>query len=136
MKRVNWGAWVVVMSTVTLSTSNLFAQTPSVELPSYGWLLTKTVLVLIGVCLLAFAGLRWLAKLHGQRAVGQMQVLAKLPLEPRRSMFVVKVGERGLIVGTSESGMNALGELTAAELLAFEVTPDQTTSEDVVMEPA
>lgn len=94
------------------------------ELPSYGWLLFKTVLALAGVCVLAVVGLRWLSKMNLRQTGNAMSIIARLPVEPRRSILVVKVGERGLIISSSESGMTTLGELTADELRAFETSPE------------
>ena len=83
----------------------------------YGWLLLQMVLVLLAVCLLAYALLRFgmrrfQAVAHG-RARG-MRVVARLPLEPRRSIYVVEIGGRHFVVGAAESSLTQLAELDAA----------------------
>lgn len=45
------------------------------------------------------------------RALGPVQLLARLPLEARRAVYVVRVVDRVLIIGSSEAGLTKLGEL-------------------------
>ena len=45
------------------------------------------------------------------RAMGPVQLLARLPLEPRRCIYVVRVVDRVLVVGASEGGICELGQL-------------------------
>ncbi len=45
------------------------------------------------------------------RALGPVELLARLPLEARRSVYVVRVVDRVLIIGSSEAGLTKLGEL-------------------------
>jgi hypothetical protein len=40
-----------------------------------------------------------------------LEVIARQPLEPRRSLYVVRAGTRTLLVGTSELGVTMLTEL-------------------------
>jgi flagellar protein FliO/FliZ len=90
---------------------------------SYGDLLVTSLIALGGVCIAAFlivrlAG-RWLAT--GRARGGHlMGVVARLPLEPRRSLYVVEVAGKALLVGTSELGLSLLSELDAGELRARE----------------
>ena len=42
-----------------------------------------------------------------------MDVVARVPLEPRRSLYVVEVAGKTLLVGTSEMGLSVLSELDA-----------------------
>lgn len=78
--------------------------------------LGETVLVLGVVCGLAWATL-WLARRAGLvRASGPLELLGSLPLEPRRAVHLVKVGETVFVVGACEAGLTKLGELGAADL--------------------
>ena len=102
----------------------VFGAEPAPVAPAgYGALLFQTMLVLAGVCALAFVSLRWglrrFVSADG-RDHGAMQVVARLPVEPRRSVLVVKVGARHLILGSSEAGFQALGELDDDEALQFQ----------------
>jgi flagellar protein FliO/FliZ len=45
------------------------------------------------------------------RALGPVELLARLPLEARRAVYVVRVVDRVLIIGSSEAGLTKLGEL-------------------------
>lgn len=88
---------------------------------SYGDLLITSLAVLAGVCVAAFVVVRlagrWLAtaKSHGGDI---MAVVARLPLEPRRSLYVVEVAGKTLLVGTSEMGLSLLSELDGAAVQA------------------
>lgn len=87
----------------------------------YGAMLFKMVLALAITCILAFVILKWgmrkLVNHTGQDA--QMRVLARLPIEPRRSVIVVKVSGRTLVLGSSESGVELLTELHGADAASF-----------------
>jgi flagellar biogenesis protein FliO len=52
-------------------------------------------------------------------------VVARVPLEPRRSLYVVEVAGKTLLVGTSEMGLSVLSELDGREVKA-RITPPQS----------
>jgi flagellar biosynthetic protein FliO len=80
------------------------------------------ILVLLAVCAIAYATLRWgLKRFQAGAAMqaGGMRVVERLGLEPRRAIYLVEVGRRYFLVGASEGGMVLLGEVdadTAAEI--------------------
>jgi flagellar biogenesis protein FliO len=88
---------------------------------SYGDLLVTSLVVLVGVCIAAFVVVRlvgrWLAT---GRARGShlLDVVARLPLEPRRSLYVVEVAGKTLLIGTSEMGLSVLSELDGDQVRA------------------
>jgi flagellar protein FliO/FliZ len=88
---------------------------------SYGDLLVTSLLVLGAVCVVAFVAVRvfgrWLAT-GRTRGAHLLDVVARVPLEPRRSLYVVEVAGKTLLVGTSEMGLSVLSELDAAEVKA------------------
>ena len=51
-------------------------------------------------------------------AAGPIQVLARFPLEPKRTLYVVKVAKDIVLVGSSESGLQFLKELDPADFEA------------------
>ncbi|HWO11843.1 MAG TPA: flagellar biosynthetic protein FliO [Polyangiaceae bacterium] len=53
------------------------------------------------------------------RSLGSIELLARLPLETRRSVYVVRVLDRVLIIGASEAGLVKLGELPAESAVAL-----------------
>jgi flagellar protein FliO/FliZ len=76
-------------------------------------MLVGSLLVLGLVCLAAwvvvrFGARRWFA---ARGAQGGLDVVARVPLEPRRSLYVVEVAGKTLLVGTSEMGLSVLSEL-------------------------
>ena len=77
--------------------------------------LLRVLVVLALVSALAFWGLRWLARRGGfgsQLPAGehgpQLKVLARVPLEPRKALYLVQAGERTLLLGTGEGGPPSL----------------------------
>ena len=100
---------------------------------SYGDLLLTSLVVLGGVCVAAFLVVRFVGRwVSTGRARGAhlLDVVARVPLEPRRSLYVVEVAGKTLLVGTSEMGLSVLSELDAAEVKA-RVVP-RTTFVDLV----
>jgi flagellar protein FliO/FliZ len=88
---------------------------------SYGDLLVTSLIVLGGVCVAAFVVVRLVGRfLATGRARGAhlLDVVARLSLEPRRSLYVVEVAGKTLLVGTSEMGLSVLSELDAGEVRA------------------
>lgn len=98
---------------------------------SYGDLLLTSLVVLVGVCIGAFVVVRlvgrWVAT-GRVRGAHLLDVVARMPLEPRRSLYVVEVAGKTLLVGTSEMGLSVLSELDANEVKA-RVVPRQTFAE-------
>jgi len=98
---------------------------------SYGDLLVTSLLVLGAVCVAAFIAVRVFGRLIATgrtRGAHIMDVVARVPLEPRRSLYVVEVAGKTLLVGTSEMGLSVLSELDAAEVKARTV-PQQSFGE-------
>lgn len=80
----------------------------------YGELMLTSLLVLLVVCLVAWAALKWLGRwMEGRRVGTGVTVVGRVPLEPRRSLYVVEAGGRRLLIGSSEGGVTLLTELEA-----------------------
>lgn len=80
----------------------------------YGDLLATSLLVLAGVCVAAFVAVRVFGRMlaaRGNRGTQLMEVVARVALEPRRSLYVVAVAGKTLLVGTSDMGVTVLTEL-------------------------
>lgn len=68
--------------------------------------------VLIGITVACAAALVWLRRLARARAeTAGMRVVGKLPLEPRRSIYLVEVGGRCFMVGVGDGPMTMLSEV-------------------------
>lgn len=98
---------------------------------SYGDLLITSIVVLAIVCVVAFVVVKVVGKFLATgrvRGAHLLDVIARVPLEPRRSLFVVEVAGKTLLLGTSEMGLSVLTELDAAEVRARAV-PRQSFTE-------
>lgn len=106
---------LVALQTLALQT----AAPHEAELPGgYGWALLQAAISLLGVCVLAWLVLRWASKRGfgvGKRG-SRMQVLERLPLDPRRSLHLVRVGDKVLVIGTGDGAPTVLSEMPLAEL--------------------
>lgn len=78
--------------------------------------LVETFVTLLAVCGLAFVVLFGARRLGIGRPRGPIQLVGQLPLDARRAVYLVQVGERVLVVGASEGGLTKLGEVGANEL--------------------
>jgi flagellar protein FliO/FliZ len=87
------------------------------------WLLVKTVLSLVGVLGLMIALMVLLKKYvytakAGSSAVVDVEVLGQRALQPKRSVVVLKVLNKVVIVGMTEHGMQVLTEIADDKTLA------------------
>ncbi len=100
----------------------------------YGLYLLQTLLALGAVCLLAYVVLRVLARrIHGLGRKGRLvRVVEHLPLDQRRSLYVVEAGGRTLLLGASEAGIGLVAELERAseQAGAGEEAADPTTTRE------
>ncbi|MFQ3582700.1 MAG: flagellar biosynthetic protein FliO [Chloracidobacterium sp.] len=81
------------------------------------WALFQTLVALGVVCATAYVTLRVvLPKLGGigvRRPLGLVNVVDVLPLEPRRTLYVIEVNGKYLLVGASEAGIHVIETLDA-----------------------
>jgi flagellar biosynthetic protein FliO len=63
------------------------------------------------VCVLAYAVLRFLSRRGFGHASGPIRILARCALEPRRSLYLIEVAGRRLLVGTGDGSMTTLADL-------------------------
>lgn len=71
----------------------------------------ETVITLTAVVALSIVLLSALRRVGVGRATGPLELLARLPLEGRRSVYLVRVAETVYVVAASESAIHKLGEL-------------------------
>jgi len=85
----------------------------------FTWLFVKMLLVLGIVTVIAILFLKYVMPRIGSvsrfRQGGYFQVLAKCPLDMRKSVFLIKVGGKYLVVGVSEHNISLLTELESAD---------------------
>jgi len=78
----------------------------------------RLMLVLGGILLLAFVAIRfWIPKLMpwNRPGSGPMQIWAKLPLEPQRTLYIIKAGQSFLMVASSEAGVQYIMSLNGED---------------------
>src|SRR5882724_5356081 len=86
-------------------------------LPTLGWGSLAMSFASLGVvCVLAYVALRWLAGRGVGRAMGAVKVLARCPLEPRRSVYLIETAGRCFLVGVGDGPMSLLAEVDAARV--------------------
>jgi flagellar biosynthetic protein FliO len=83
------------------------------------------------VCLVAYFALKLLAGKGIGKASGAVRVVARCPLEPRRSLYVVEAAGRCFLVGVGDGPMSMLAELDAAAV-PREVAPQAPRFADVL----
>jgi flagellar biogenesis protein FliO len=83
---------------------------------SYAGYLLETFVTLVAVCVLAFVILYGARRLGVGRASGSIRLVGQLPLDARRAIYLVRIGESVLVVGASEGGLTKLGEVPASDL--------------------
>jgi flagellar protein FliO/FliZ len=81
-----------------------------------GVYLIETFVALAAVVVLSVIVLYGARRLGVGRPVGPIELLGRLPLEARRSIYLVRVVDQVLIIGASESGLRKLGELPRSAL--------------------
>lgn len=101
---------------------------------NYGFLLLRMMLMVGVVCALAMVTLRWGLKRFVNPASESkaLAVVARLPLEPKRSLLVVRVATRHLIIASSEAGLTNIGELSGedADFLATSKSSNSMRTKD------
>jgi flagellar biogenesis protein FliO len=98
---------------------------------SYGDLLITSLVVLMAVCIGAFVVVKLVGRFLATgrvRGAHLLDVVARMPPEPRRSLYVVEVAGKTLLVGTSEMGLSVLSELDGGEVRA-RIVPRQSFGE-------
>src|SRR4029079_16341289 len=87
------------------------------QIPGIGWESLALSFASLGVvCVLAWGTLRLLAGRGIGRASGAIRVVARCPLEPRRSVFVIETAGRCFLVRVGDGPMSLLAELEADKL--------------------
>src|ERR1700722_9113844 len=87
------------------------------QLPGLGWSSVALSLASLGVvCLVAWGALRLLAGRGVGKASGAVRIVARCPLEPRRSVYAIEAAGRCFLIGVGEGPMSVLDELDAGRI--------------------
>ena len=84
----------------------------------YASYLLETFVTLLAVCAVAFAVLYGARRLGVGRASGGIELVGRLPLDARRSIVLVRIGQHVFVVGVGDGGFTKLGELPASDVPA------------------
>jgi len=102
---------------------------------SMGFLLFRTLVVLGMVVMLAYVSLNWgLRKILGLKPAAAggnvVNVIERVPLDQRHTLFVVKAASEYLLVGGSDGSLGLISKLDTAEVdkLRAEAPPPLTLS--------
>jgi flagellar biogenesis protein FliO len=87
----------------------------------------KLILLMLGLLCFFYVSTQMAARRFGSRGrrVGQLEIIERLPLEPRRVLYLVRAGDRLLLVASSESGVRALTEFGLADLATREAPTEE-----------
>lgn len=72
----------------------------------------ETVVTLLAVIALAVLVLYGARRLGVGKPAGPVSLVGRLPLEGRRVIYLVRVGEKVYVIGGSETGLAKLGEIS------------------------
>jgi flagellar biogenesis protein FliO len=83
----------------------------------------ETVISLVAIVALSIVLLSALRRAGVGKASGPLELVARLPLEGRRAVYLVRVGETIYVLGASENAMQKLGELPDGALVRVATEP-------------
>jgi flagellar biosynthetic protein FliO len=82
--------------------------------PSLLWMLVQTIFMLAFICAMAYIVIRLLKRFGGVATSSNLiEIIDRVALDQRKGLYVIKVTGRYLLIGTSENGVQLLGELDA-----------------------
>ncbi len=79
--------------------------------------LVETFVTLLAVVAIAIFVLVGAKRLGIGKPHGPIVLLGRMPLDPRRVLYLVKVADQVLILGASEAGLTKLGEVKSPEIV-------------------
>ena len=82
--------------------------------------LIETLVTLVAVVGVSVLVLFFARRLGVGVAEGPLALLGRLPLDPKRAIYLVRVGKQVLVVGGSEGGLVKLGEMPLDEVPRIE----------------
>jgi flagellar biogenesis protein FliO len=95
-----------------------------------GHYIVQTLVTLAGVVALAVLVLYAARRVGIGKTSTALELVGRLPLDPRRAVYLVRVGSTIYVLGASEHAISKLGELPREELLE-EAASDQPSFREV-----
>lgn len=91
----------------------------------------ETLVTLLAIVALSVVLLSALRRAGVGKAAGPLELVARLPLEGRRAVYLVRVGPTLYVLGASENAIQKLGELPQGSL-PLDPSPEQQTFAEVL----
>jgi flagellar biogenesis protein FliO len=91
----------------------------------------ETLITLLAVVVLSIVLLSALRRVGVGKLGGPLELLGRLPLEGRRAVYLVRVGETVYVLAASENALQKLGELPR-EALPRETAAEPRSFQDVL----
>lgn len=76
----------------------------------------ETIVTLLAVVVLSIVLLSALRRVGVGKGTGPLELVARLPLEGRRAVYLVRVGSTVYVLGASDNAIQKLGELPQGSL--------------------
>lgn len=89
--------------------------------PDFTWLFIKMIAGLVVVLGLAFILVRFVlpktvaGRLRKSRNAPWAILIDRLPIEPKKNLYLIRIANRYFVLGSSESSVNLITELSQAE---------------------
>jgi len=80
----------------------------AIALAGYLWDFTRSVLALLGAGALVWLLLRGLQQRGFGKSEGPVRVLQRVVLEPRKALYVVRAGDKTLLIGCADGAAPAV----------------------------
>jgi len=107
-----------------------YAQPEQVSAPNLFWELVKIIISLLFVLSIAYLVFQFLNKKNPLFSKGQfIKVIENTFIAPNKSISIVEVGNRFLILGVTEQNITLLTEITDQQIIAFWQEKQHTVSE-------
>lgn len=91
------------------------------------WPITRALIALVGVCLLAWVSLNWLSRrgFGSPGASARLKLIERLALSPRRQLYLVQADSRVFLVGAADGGpVSLIAELQPSAAAAQTSPPE------------
>ncbi|MCP4673946.1 MAG: flagellar biosynthetic protein FliO [Deltaproteobacteria bacterium] len=83
---------------------------------NYGIFILETLVALAAIALAAWGAVRIARARMGSRGeTGRLRIIERLPLEPRRAVYLIEADGRTMLIGSSEGSLRLIEDLGPAK---------------------
>jgi flagellar protein FliO/FliZ len=89
---------------------------------SFFWMIIQTIFALVIVCGLIYVTFRVILPRLSEISFsnGAIRIIERTQIDARKSLLVIEVGGRWMLIATSENNVNLISELSEKEVLEIE----------------